>query len=268
MSKLDYKLFFYENNKLLKKISFEKGNALNLVAGNSENATLKFDNSLISRNHLQLIYDENGKLHLQDLGSTNGTFLNGNKITEGENYTLKIKDKIELAGKKGILILVEDHSFENIDSKAETNIIDKLKSKNSISIGRSVDCDIILDSSNVSRKHASIEKSSNGTFIIKDLNSLNGTFVNGKKVYGALEITNNDKIYIGKHQLSLSGKTKDLINELAISAIGIQKTYSNSHSVKKNGFIHSIKIINCNYGAIRMWKINIIKNTKWGFASF
>ena len=80
MSKLDYKLFFYENNKLLKKISFEKGNALNLVAGNSENATLKFDNSLISRNHLQLIYDENGKLHLQDLGSTNGTFLNGNKI--------------------------------------------------------------------------------------------------------------------------------------------------------------------------------------------
>lgn len=233
MSKLDYKLFFYENNKLLKKISFEKGNALNLVAGNSENATLKFDNSLISRNHLQLIYDENGKLHLQDLGSTNGTFLNGNKITEGENYTLKIKDKIELAGKKGILILVEDHSFENIDSKTETNIIDKLKSKNSISIGRSVDCDIILDSSNVSRKHASIEKSSNGTFIIKDLNSLNGTFVNGKKVKGALELSINDKIYIGKHQLSLSGKTKDLINELAISAKGIQKTYSNGVTALK-----------------------------------
>ncbi len=144
MSKLDYKLFFYENNKLLKKISFEKGNALNLVAGNSENATLKFDNSLISRNHLQLIYDENGNLHLQDLGSTNGTFLNGNKITEGENYTLKIKDKIELAGKKGILILVEDHSFENIDSKTETNIIDKLNRQLGISIENLIVAEDIL----------------------------------------------------------------------------------------------------------------------------
>ena len=227
MSKLDFKLFFYENNKLLKKIAFEKGNALNLVIGNGDKVTLKFDNALISRNHLQLIYDEYNNLYLQDLGSTNGTFLNDNKLIEGENYSLKIKDKIELAGKNGIIIIVEDQTFENVATITQTNIIDKLKTKNSITIGRNVECDIVLDSSTVSRQHATFEKLANGSFIIKDLNSLNGTFVNGKKVKGVVEISLNDRIYIGKHQLSLSGKTKDLSNELAISARGIEKTYSN-----------------------------------------
>jgi len=74
--------------------------------------------------------------------------------------------------------------------------------------------------------HASITKIKNNYFL-EDLGSTNGTFVNGKKINSIIELSSNDKIFIGRHQLSLEGKAKDLNEELAITAVGIQQTYSN-----------------------------------------
>jgi ABC-type multidrug transport system ATPase subunit len=223
----EMKLFFYENKKLIKKIAFVKGNPLKLLIGKGNNADIFLDNPLISRNHLQLIYDEYDTLFIQDLNSTNGTFVNNIKLKSGEDYKLNNKDNIELSGKNGVSIKFEELFIEKNSTITQTNIIDKLKSKNLITIGRSIECDIVLEGSNISRKHATFEKAANGNYILKDLNSLNGTFVNGKKIKGLAEISINDKIYIGKHLLTLSGKTKDLSKELAISAVGIEKKYSN-----------------------------------------
>jgi ABC-type multidrug transport system ATPase subunit/ABC-type multidrug transport system permease subunit len=226
MSKLDYKLYFYHNNLLFKKVAVEKGYYFSLVVGKGDDANVKLENDRISRNHLQLVYNTEGSLHVTDLGSTNGTFLNGFKLQAGEDKLLKPKDKLQLAGVNGILIVVE-RARKDIVSSNQTDIFDKLRSKKQVTIGRNSDCDIVLDSETVSRYHATIRDIGNGIFTIKDLGSRNGTFINGSKAKGIVKISLSDKIYIGKHQLSLKGKVKDLSEELAITAIGIEKTYSN-----------------------------------------
>jgi pSer/pThr/pTyr-binding forkhead associated (FHA) protein len=69
-------------------------------------------------------------------------------------------------------------------------------------IGRSPDCDVFLDDVTVSRKHAELLQE-NGRFTIKDLGSLNGTFVNRKRIEAAeTEIEDDDEIQIGKYRLT------------------------------------------------------------------
>ncbi|MEO0136417.1 MAG: GGDEF domain-containing protein [candidate division WOR-3 bacterium] len=62
-------------------------------------------------------------------------------------------------------------------------------------IGRANDCDFIIDGKEVSRKHARIYYE-DGKFKIEDLNSTNGTFVNGKEITKA-ELKHGDEINIG-----------------------------------------------------------------------
>ncbi|HEV8686098.1 MAG TPA: FHA domain-containing protein [Gaiellaceae bacterium] len=69
-----------------------------------------------------------------------------------------------------------------------------------VTVGRSPDCDIFLDDVTVSRKHAALTKDGNG-FSIQDEGSLNGTFVNRRRVEGA-QLEDGDEIQIGKYRLT------------------------------------------------------------------
>jgi FHA domain/zinc-ribbon domain len=71
-------------------------------------------------------------------------------------------------------------------------------------IGRSPDCDIFLDDVTVSRKHAVLVQK-DGEFLIEDQGSLNGTFLNRRRIEsGRLE--NGDELQIGKYKLSFLEK--------------------------------------------------------------
>ena len=63
-------------------------------------------------------------------------------------------------------------------------------------LGRLPDCDIQIDSNMVSRKHARVFPK-NGKFYIEDLNSGNGSFVNGQKIEGPTLLKPNDRIKFG-----------------------------------------------------------------------
>jgi transcription initiation factor TFIIIB Brf1 subunit/transcription initiation factor TFIIB len=67
-------------------------------------------------------------------------------------------------------------------------------------IGRSPDCGIFLDDVTVSRKHASLVQR-NGQWVIEDAGSLNGTFVNRKRVESAA-LEDGDEIQIGKYRMT------------------------------------------------------------------
>jgi FHA domain-containing protein/zinc ribbon protein len=69
-----------------------------------------------------------------------------------------------------------------------------------VTVGRSPDCEIFLDDVTVSRKHAALTKDGDG-FSIQDEGSLNGTFVNKKRVEGA-QLEDGDEIQIGKYRLT------------------------------------------------------------------
>lgn len=71
--------------------------------------------------------------------------------------------------------------------------------KKRVSIGRTRDNDIVLENRGVSRKHALIEFNGESAIVI-DNESLNGTFVNNRRVSEEL-LRNNDTITIGKYAL-------------------------------------------------------------------
>lgn len=68
-------------------------------------------------------------------------------------------------------------------------------------IGTSTECSIVLQDSEVSAKHASLRYEEN-TCQLRDLDSQNGTFVNGKEIVRA-ELQENDIISVGNTKLKL-----------------------------------------------------------------
>jgi pSer/pThr/pTyr-binding forkhead associated (FHA) protein len=67
-------------------------------------------------------------------------------------------------------------------------------------IGRSPDCEIFLDDVTVSRKHAVVLQR-DGTFLVEDLGSLNGTFLNRRRIESG-ELADGDELQIGKYRLT------------------------------------------------------------------
>jgi pSer/pThr/pTyr-binding forkhead associated (FHA) protein len=89
------------------------------------------------------------------------------------------------------------------DSVLKTIVLDK----EVITIGRHSDNDIHIDSLSVSSQHARIVKY-HKKYIIEDLDSTNGTFLNKKRI-SKEKLSDNDVLTIGKHSLTTSFKTSD-----------------------------------------------------------
>jgi predicted component of type VI protein secretion system len=67
-------------------------------------------------------------------------------------------------------------------------------------IGRSPSCQIVLDDGLVSRRHAQIVVSEKGA-VLEDCGSVNGVFVNERRIEVRHELSSGDRIVIGKQQL-------------------------------------------------------------------
>src|SRR5438034_11406757 len=74
--------------------------------------------------------------------------------------------------------------------------------KPEVTIGRVQGNDIVLPKGNISKRHSRIVLK-DGKFIIVDLKSTNGTFVNGKKISAPQVVRSSDKIYIGDFVLTV-----------------------------------------------------------------
>lgn len=74
-------------------------------------------------------------------------------------------------------------------------------------IGRESVNDIVISDINASRVHAEIHKENNGTWVVSDLNSTNGLFVNGRRVKSA-PLSDADIILIGTTRLEFQLLTR------------------------------------------------------------
>ena len=81
-----------------------------------------------------------------------------------------------------------------------------------ITIGRLPENKICISNMGISRRHSKIERDTNNNLILTDLNSLNGTFVNNKKMPKAI-LSPGDTITIGKYIIILEADDK---NEAAL----------------------------------------------------
>jgi adenylate cyclase len=73
---------------------------------------------------------------------------------------------------------------------------------------------IVVDDTLASREHAIIQRSEIGHFQLTDLNSINGTFVNGNRVSRPVVLRSGDRIRIGTHELFFHQETVPLPPEL------------------------------------------------------
>jgi len=71
-------------------------------------------------------------------------------------------------------------------------------------IGRALDNEIVVSHSSISRHHASIENS-NGAFVVRDLNSQNGTFVGSRRVTEPTRVSDGEAVRFGDAQFVFRG---------------------------------------------------------------
>jgi len=170
----------------------------------------------VSRQHAVINY-QYGLFMISDLGSANGTFVNGKPVTEP--YPLTSGDVIRLyvpelqfhgsvtaheaqeAKDSGTFILPPDREIARpklmitavpVGSHQEGH--EFILSKDTVTLGRAVEnaaWDIRLEDKAVSRPHARIERNNNAWAII-DLNSANKTFVNNKMLTPHEPVNLND----------------------------------------------------------------------------
>jgi|GEM_PF-4067081 len=159
----------------------------------------------ISQEHCR-IFKEGDSIYVEDLNSANGTHVNGKKIVD--KTMIKHNDTLTLGGR--------DLKFEIIDAPGETRIlfpeiVFKLTAIDNpaitfqsavgegVVIGRSSkNCIIVLYGvKSVSKEHCRIFKES-GLIYVKDLDSSNGTYVNGKKIESQTILKTGDTLTLGK----------------------------------------------------------------------
>jgi pSer/pThr/pTyr-binding forkhead associated (FHA) protein len=194
--------------------------------GRANTNDIILDDTRVSRSHALLEYGKQG-ITLVDLGSVNGTRLNGVHV---KRATLKPGDTISL-GNQQLKYQVEDPSEDigltKIDSQTQLEqamkqeylpvVINETRTPSLVVftgektwrvdlndldqaiIGRDESCAVYIDLPNVSRRHAEVQQV-NGSFILKDLGSTNGTWLSSEKVEHYL-LQDGDIFRIGPAQI-------------------------------------------------------------------
>ncbi len=67
-------------------------------------------------------------------------------------------------------------------------------------IGRSRDCDIVLEDAGISRRHAELRPYGEG-WVVSDLGSTNGLRVNGRAVQGPQALSSGDRLELGSTEI-------------------------------------------------------------------
>jgi pSer/pThr/pTyr-binding forkhead associated (FHA) protein len=146
------------------------------IIGNSPDCDVVVDSPLASARHCQLTQMPEGFL-LNDLGSTNGTYINGVRISGATRLA---------AGDSATLGRAVPLAWPP-------------ELTTSIRIGRLADNDIVLDDARVSGHHARLIVVAGFQTVIEDIGSSNGTFLNSAKsrVTSPTLITELDTFYFG-----------------------------------------------------------------------
>lgn len=179
--------------------------------GRAAENTLAVNDLKLSRRHLAI--EKRGEAWwVKDLGSSSGTLVNGQRAVEAK---LAAGDRID-AGDMKLEFAMRFTDTGDTARKVKVSVVDApaaaatggplpkvALTKDRVVIGRGAECDLVLASPVISRKHAAIVKAG-GKVTLEDLGSPNGVFVNGRLVKSAA-LAKGDRIRIGPYVLTFDG---------------------------------------------------------------
>lgn len=236
------KISVYNGEQLIQE--FEGGEDKEISIGRAQGCTLRLDEASISRLHA-VIFPLGGGWVLQRKASFGAVLLNEQEVENaplegGEevkigNFSLRIEiqdpqptsltgSKPQLTASRGLVpsggntgsLQQEDDGrtkFVQAGASAlfrmepgSANIDELLMEKDVVLFGRGSNCDVVLTEKKASRKHFEVRRQGL-SFFLKDLNSANGTLVNGSAVTEA-ELMAGDVIAVGESKIQFSIENK------------------------------------------------------------
>ena len=178
------------------------------MIGRDPSVDLVIKDADVSARHASLVPGDGG-FAIEDLGSTNGTFVNGQRVAAPQE--LAPGDLIQLGG----TVLEVRHPPSASPAVGLTRVKQipalpvlvflagqlqgtKLQAGAQLVVGRELGAaDVILDRDEaVSRRHAAFSPAGGG-LTIQDMGSTNGTLVNGRRLTGTAALETGDRVEIG-----------------------------------------------------------------------
>ena len=141
-----------------------------------------------------------------------------------------------------------------------------------ISIGRNKNSQIVINNNTISKDHAILEFDEDYNCIIKDLNSSNGTYVNGQRLKTIpLKLRTGDKIKFGNYDIEYTFESSNMLNDTKTEQEITVKLSQNINEIneeneemshKDNNIIKDGKISLVNENELSYPKINHFQNKK------
>lgn len=220
-----------------------------LFGRDASQCDIVIDNDIVSRVHGKIKIVE-GQLYLGDLGSTNGM----NLYYEG-GY-IRMQQKCYYAKKSGDMILhIEGPAVSEMDNHVvivftqsdERSIWKRIPlSGADITIGRDPRNTIVMESMGFSRKHALIRPCQDG-YMIFDNQSMNGVYVNGRRIQGSELVQQTDIVQIGGALFFLIGGC--LVYQSASNGVSLQLQDINKIVGRGSGRKKILNRVSCEIGS-------------------
>lgn len=195
-----------DSTGVLREYPLHPENQQRLVLGRSTECDIKVECSGMSNLHGKFKWI-NGKLYYADMGSTNGTYIH----KQGKTYFEKKSRKyIPLAdgdfisihpqvqdAKNGFILLYTERSDGARWTKVDIG-------NEKITLGRADNNDIVIPHVSASRQHAEIVRYQD-SYVIRDLSSMNGVFLNSSMIHQPVKLKDNDFITILNMRIIYNG---------------------------------------------------------------
>lgn len=230
-----------------------------VVGRDAVQCQLVLDNTVISRRHAVIESDSQGRVTVRDLGSSQGTFVNGQRVTERElrdgdhlgfgtavaafSYCETDEDEVtesEVTVYAAAPAFARDGEVQKAlrparpparDSRGDSEqfkastVTSRVPDLPLLRIGRSPDNHIVLNAPGVSRYHAALTHQGASQPLLTDLNSTNGTFVNGEPLTAPRQLAREDVVFLGGFLLQVDGRnvTRHDLSESRITAWQVSK---------------------------------------------
>jgi ABC-type multidrug transport system ATPase subunit len=218
---------FFEGPREIARHELELVPGQTKTVGNMKSsADLRLDASVVSRNHLLISLDASGAVVICDPGSSNGTLDGATELPTNQWHRLTPDSHILLGGEVRMILETRQPVTAQRSPEAQS-LAALLQTRTQVTLGRGRECDLVLEDLQVSRQHALVFKTPDGGLWIKDLNSANGTFVNGKRIQGQVRLAADAPVFMGRHVVRLNSPPVDLSKETAVRTRGAVRDHRN-----------------------------------------